>query len=86
MILPATRANRRFPVIPGLIEIGRIALTPPGGASGTVEAGIEVRHVPIVASHDQSFHGILASPTSSQASDCGSQARTPASLASASVI
>ncbi len=86
MILPATRANRRLPVIPRPIEIGRVTLAPPRGASGTVETGIEVPHVPIVASHDRSFHGMLASPTLSQARDNGFQDRTPLNLTPVSTI
>ncbi len=86
MILPATRANRRLPVIPCPIEIGRVPLAPPRGASGTVETGINVHHVPIVASHDLSFHGMLASPTLSQARDYGFPGRTQLSLTPASAI
>ncbi len=67
MIPPTARAHGRLPVITGLTEIDIVTPAPPSGTSATVEAGIHLRHMPIVASHDQSFHGMLASPASSQA-------------------
>ncbi len=77
MIPPTARAHGRLPVITGLTEIGIVAPAPPSGASATVEAGIHVCHMPIVASHDQSFHGVLASPASSQARGHGAGTGLP---------
>lgn len=69
MIPPTARAEGRLPGITSPNQIGSDTLTPPHGTSETAETGTNVRHVSIVAAHDQSFHDMIADRTPGQAHD-----------------